>query len=112
MPVLSTDDLEIRLIYADACQADMAIKALEADANGDKDRYDYLINIVRGLHWRISALRCYPLQNGEIYNVSVPCLTTEQLHQMLSWIDQVCKSECCNCGESSFDDNPPALLYI
>jgi hypothetical protein len=106
--VLTTNDLSIRLVYADACQSSIALKAIEADAKGDYALYRRMIDIVEGLHWRIASLRCLLLVDGE--NVtSESCLTTADVKALIAWIDLACGTECCQC-DSVFDDVIPSIL--
>jgi len=106
--VQTTNDLKIRLVYADACQSSIAIKAIEADAKGDYALYRKMMDIVEGLHWRIASLRCMTLSEGEVTN-SPFCLTTANVKSLLEWINLACGSGCCECG-SVFDDEVPSIL--
>ena len=105
--VQSTNDLTIRLVYADACQASIALKAIEADAKGDYALFRKMMDIVEGLHWRIASLRCLSLTDGEV--VTPSCLTTADVKSVLEWINLACGTGCCECG-SVFDDEVPSIL--
>jgi hypothetical protein len=108
MDILTSNQLATRLIYADACQANMALKAMEADAKSEFDEYFRLMKLVRGLHWRIASLRCLTLTDGVL---DEGCLTDEQFRRVLNWIDEVCGTECCSCA-SVMEDNVPAILQM
>jgi hypothetical protein len=106
--VQTTNDLKIRLVYADACQSSLALKAIEADAKGDYDLYRRMIDIIEGLHWRIASLRCISLTNGEVFSAD-SCLKTDDVKALIAWIDLACGSGCCEC-DSVFDDDIPSIL--
>ena len=106
---LDTQRLKTRLFYADACQAGVALKAIEADAKGDYDKYRHLMNVVKGLHWRIASLRCLQMNDGVLVNEASQCLSTADVYALLEWINLACGTECCGCG-SVLDENIPAIL--
>jgi hypothetical protein len=107
MAIDTTEELKVRLIYADACQSSIAIQALVADAEGKEKEYFRLMELVGGLHWRISSLRCLTLSGGSLTISS--CLNDEAFNKLIQWIDEVCGSECCSCSDS-MEDKVPAIL--
>lgn len=68
--VTTTTELKARIIYADACQANMALKAIEADAKGDYDEYNRLMNLVEGLHWRLASINGYEILEGTLTTIT------------------------------------------
>jgi hypothetical protein len=108
--VSSTTELKARIIYADACQANMTLKAIEADAKGDYDEYSRLMNLVEALHWRLASIRCYDIVNGVfVVGVSTQCLRGDDINIIVDWIDRTCGTECCGCSSVMEDDIPDIL---
>ena len=108
--VSTTTELQARIIYADACQANMALKAIEADAKGEYDEYNRLMNLVEALHWRLASIRCYQIVNGAlvVYTTS-QCLQGNDVNVIIDWIDRTCGNECCGCSSVMDDDVPDVL---
>ena len=68
--VSTTTELKARIIYADACQANMALKAIEADAKGDYDEYNRLMNLVEALHWRLASINGYEILEDTLTTIT------------------------------------------
>jgi hypothetical protein len=68
--VSTTTELKARIIYADACQANMALKAIEADAKGEYDEYNRLMNLVEALHWRLASINGYEILEDTLTTIT------------------------------------------